>query len=206
MAKFLLLWVFLLPAKGSNTEQQKLPFWKAKPRVYRQVVDERRVFVSVTDDEKKEHQIMRLNGGGQIRAPLGFTKKALLDFKNVFKNSSFVKEVRAEEKHQLLFIRAEVYGLSNSMKIRWKEEKTSGEKALISFKIIQGILKGFKWDLILESVKGDRTDVGIQGDYKYKEFPLPAFFLKFGLEVVFQKVAIDLRSSVEESFKNETRK
>lgn len=205
MRKSLLL-IALFPVLGVGSKPQKKPFWKAKPEVYRQVVEEKRVFVSVTDHKKKKHQIMKLNGGGQIRAPLAFTKKALLDFENVFKNSSFVKEIQADQKHHFLFIRAEVYGLSNSMKIRWKEEESSEKKELISFEITQGILKGFTWDLLLEAVEGERTDVGILGEYKYKEFPLPAFFLKFGLEVVFQKVAIDLRSSVEESFKNETRK
>lgn len=202
-----LLSVITLFTLMAVAEPAKKPFWRENPQVYKQVVDQKRVFVSVTEGPKvNDEHVMSLKGGGQIRAPKDFTLPRILDFKSAFKNSAFVKKVQVNEKDQSLFILAEVYGFKNSMKIRWKIEKDDEDLSLVKYEVVHGIMEGFAWDLTLEPAKGDRTDVGIDGVYKYKKFPMPAFFLKFGLEVIFQKVAIDLRAHVEESLKNETRK
>lgn len=199
-----ILGLFLMPWRALSQE----PFWKAKPEVYEKVVNERRVFVSVTDQtgEEASENIMKLVGGGQINAPKRFTFIQLQDFENLFKNNQFVKKIQVDRKHKFLFIKAEVYGLSNAMKIRWKVDQDKEELSVLSFHIVSGLMSGFRWVLNVEPAENDRTDVGIEGKYSYKEFPLPAFFLKFGLEVIFQRVAIDIRSSVEESLKNESRK
>lgn len=182
------------------------PFWKAKPEVYKKVVDERRIFVSVTDRSDESRKVMKLNGGGQVSAPKSFTFQELQDFEKLFKDNGYIKKIQVDQAHKFLFIQAEAYGLSSAMKIRWKVKQNEEKLSVISFQIVAGLMEGFKWDLRVEPAKNRKTDVGIIGRYEYEKFPLPAFFLKFGLEVIFQRLAIDIRSSVEQSFKNETRK
>jgi hypothetical protein len=41
------------------------------------------------------------------------------------------------------------------------------------------------------------------GEYSYDHFPVPKFFLEFGVEVIFQKMALRLRRYVEEQYARE---
>ena len=194
-----IIWSFLV----SNGVAAELPFWKAKPEVYQKIVEQKRVFVSVTsvDGEKGSHEKhMKLSGGGQIRAPKDFAVERILDFEKSFQHSDFIKSVQVDSKHHSLFIHAVAYGFSNSMKVNWSQKKEGSGKTLLSFEVQEGIMKGFQWTLSFEKALKNRTDVGVDGDYNYEKFPMPAFFLRFGLEVVFQKLAIQLRSYVEEEY------
>jgi hypothetical protein len=185
-----------------SSAEESLPYWK-KSTAYQKVVDERQVLVSVTDHEALKGRLMKLNGGGQIRAPKDFTVKHLQDFKTAFSECGFIKKLTVDEKHHFLFIRAEVYGFSNSMKIKWEITKDTEALTVFSFKVLSGIMRGFTWSLNVEPAEKQRADVGIQGEFPYTKFPMPSFFLKFGLEVIFQRVAIDIRTSVEKSLKEE---
>src|SRR5690606_25884090 len=124
----------------------------------------------------KTHQVMSLKGGGQIRAPKDKVLPKVLDPRAALKSVSFVKEIQVDDKNQSIFVRAEVYGFSNSMKIRWKIKKETEEESIVSYEVLAGLMKGFALDLSLEAVKNGRTDVGIDGIYKYLKFPMPAFF------------------------------
>ncbi len=198
---------FLLASSAAQAQKRtKEPFWRAKPEVYRQVVEERRVFVSVRDvSTESEDQVrqMKLSGGGQIAAPKKFAFEKVQDFRTLFKNNSYVKKLEVNEKDRTLSLRAQAYGLWSSMKIHWDVEKDTKDYSAIQFKIIAGLMEGFQWTLYFEPAQKNRTDVGIEGLYEYSQFPLPSFFLKFGLEIIFQRLAIEIRSVVEESFKNE---
>jgi len=203
---FLIKWILTLSFFCPPQSWGEMPFWKAKPQVYKKVVEERRVIVSVTDHSLDDIRLMKLKGGGQIHAPKDFSFNKMKDFKSVFKNSRYIKKIEVDEKNKSLFIRAVAYGFSNSMKVDWSVLKDEPEESVLSFHVREGIMKGFEWKMILEPAKSNRSDVGVDGVYKYEKFPLPGFFLQFGLELIFQNMAIDLRNQVEESFSESAKK
>ena len=203
---FLIKWILILSFLCLPQSWGELPFWKAKPEVYKKVVEEHRVIVSVTDHSSDKFHLMKLKGGGQIYAPKDFSFKKLTDFKSIFKTSRYIKSIEVDEKNKSLFIQAVAYGFSNSMKVDWTILKDEPAESILSFHVREGIMQGFEWKMVLEPAKNNRSEVGVDGVYKYEKFPLPGFFLQFGLELIFQNMAIDLRTQVEESFSESTKK
>lgn len=97
----------------------------------------------------------------------------------------------------------------------YKAELTVGLKAekdirKLEFEILKGPMAGMRSRLVMTEVaattsglnpSGVKTEVGIDGEYQYDQFPLPRFFLQFGLEVIFQKMATRMRNEAEAAFK-----
>jgi hypothetical protein len=188
-----------------------IPFWKAKPKVYKKIREEREIIVSVkTIDDKSAvspapPHIMRLFGGGTIAVPKGFAFKQAKNFKNLEKMSEHIKTAQWNEKTQTLFMHSEAFNYHARMNMQVKFTE-SPEKDGIHFKIISGIFTGMEGRiefaaLPLTAGKGESSEIALAAGYRYSKFPIPAFFLEFGLEVVMQKIAGRMRTFIEEEYK-----
>lgn len=178
------------------------PFWRAKAKVYEQVVEQRKIIVSVTSQKNGKESLMKVSGGGRVKAPREFVQKESLNFEKFLPKISYVESYQVDKQRRFLFVKVNAYGFKAGQKITWSES-VDGDNGQIHFKITSGVLSGFSGVVNLDN-KGPRdTDVGIEGSYNYDEFPMPGFFLSFGLEVIFHRLSVELRSFIEESFKNE---
>lgn len=179
------------------------PFWKSKPKAYEKVVKDHQILVSVTSVTHEGKNRLKVSGGGRVNAPRDFTQSEILNFEKVLKDNAYVKSYQVDRKHQFIFVKVKAYGLGAGMKLTWKD-KTHGKNGEIHFKVVSGVMTGFEGTILLEDMGPKAADIGIEGVYDYDQFPLPSLFLKFGLEVIFQRLAIELRSVIEENFRNES--
>lgn len=180
--------LFLFPA---NAEE---PFWKAKEKFYHRIQEERAIIVGVHTKPIPKGEELVVAGGGQISTPLDFTFKEAMNFENLKEVSDYIKEVRPENGQ--LFLRTKAFGFEASMWLK----VTSMPSSSIHFEIVQGTLKGLIADLHFEKIESVKTEIGIAGTYDYVHFPIAKIFAEFGLEVVLQRMAIRLRSLVEEHY------
>ena len=61
-------------------------------------------------------------------------------------------------------------------------------------------MTGFSGRVALTDLPKNKCEVGFEGDYKYDEFPIPKLFLEFGMEVIFQRIALRMRGYVEDQY------
>ncbi len=188
-------WLFLALIAG-NLAKAELPFWRAKERVYERI-QSREIIVSVKNKKAsadKKNQLT-ISGGGQVSAPCDFVFKAAQDYEKVALASGYVE--RAQYKDQTLKVTLAAYGYRSNLEIEVK----AGEARDLNFKILKGPMHGMagKFDFITTS-KPKRCDVGIEGEYTYASFPVPEFFLRFGMEVMLQRMAGRIRAYAEERF------
>lgn len=199
----------LLVAQASATAVAEVPFWKAKEKVYQRIQEERAVIFSVrTEKMANDKQTLLWNGGGQTSAPLDFTYKTAINIEHVKKGIDYIEEIRWEgppfAPTSRLYVKAKAYGLEADMRFIMRTTPSSA----LHFEIVEGTLKGAEGDFTLvEVVNPDlhkRTEVGMTGHFDYVKFPLPKIFLEFGIEIILQRMAVQMRSYVEELYKKGT--
>lgn len=189
------LFVLLFSNQGEALKQAPaLPFWKAKEKVYRRIQEERAIVVAVHTDPIKSGDQLVINGGGQISTPITFAFQQALIFDNLKEVSDYVKEVRSENGQ--LFVRSKAYGYEAAMWLKIQSTPSSG----IHFEVVRGTLKGLRGDLHFDKVTSSKTEIGISGQYDYVKFPIAKIFAEFGIEVVLQRMAIRLRSLIEDRY------
>ena len=186
-------------ALGASAAEPE-PFWKAKPKVYERI-ENREVIVSVTSvsvsgEKFKNH--LKVEGGGQVRTPRSFLFERAQHYDEL-KRSSYVKQADYDPKTRLLKLKIEAFGHSAAMKVKLSPHP-GDERDRIDFSVVEGTLKGLAGQLLFSSISTVKSEVGIHADYQYDRFPIPKLFLEFGMEVVFQKMAVFLRQYVEEQY------
>lgn len=191
------LFVLLISNQGQALSQApELPFWKAKEKVYQRIQEERAIVVAAHTDPIKAGERLVINGGGHIATPLSFAFQQALIFDNLKEVSDYIKEVKSENGQ--LFIRSKAYGYEAAMWLKIKPSPTSG----IHFEVMRGTLKGLKGDLHFDKVSSFKTEIGISGQYDYVKFPIAKIFAEFGIEVVLQRMAIRLRTLIEDRYRS----
>ena len=204
-----MIWAPLFALALSNPiwGEDPVPFWKAKEKIYRRIQEERAVVVAVHTEALSENpkhteafpeggQTLVFGGGGQISTPLMFTYEQALQFENLKSVTDYIKEIRTEGDR--LFIRANAFSYEANMWLKL----TPTPHRNIHFEVVQGTLKGLRGDIRLEKIETTKTEIGISGNYDYVQFPIPRLFAEFGIEVVLQRMAIRLRSLIEEKYRN----
>lgn len=192
----MLLWSLVLSLLTGSVFAEDEPFWKVKDKVYSRI-ENREVIVSVTSAENRGRgHRLSLKGGGQINAPCAFAEEDAKDFEGLAKASSYVDKAHFDQGSNQMDLSLSAYGLSAevSFKILPKDHQ-------IHYVMTRGPLSGLEGDVVFFEAKKNRCDIGLDGFYVYETFPIPQFFLKFGLEVVLQRMAYAIREKVEEDFK-----
>jgi hypothetical protein len=177
------------------------PFWKAKPKVY-QRIENREIIVSVNaraTGTGAPRQALRVEGGGQVAAPYDFVFATTQKYEDLLKSSDYIKSAKYNPETHLLDIEIEAFLHKAQMQIELKA-RGDVEPKRIEYRVVTGPLAGFAGAFNFVAIGERKTEVGISGDYSYDQFPIPRLFLEFGFEVVFQKMALRLRSYVEDQW------
>lgn len=179
-----------------------LPFWKGKEKYYARIKDgEVLVSVKSANPDKPEHrQAILITGGGQVKAPAQFVFEAALDFDQVAKMSGYIEKAKFDAQKKVLTLDLSAYGHKGQMDFALNINRDAEPKT-IGYEVIRGPMLGFRGEFAFEPTGQSLSEVGMTGLYSYKSFPMPQFFLEFGLQVVFQKMAVRLRHNVEEEFR-----
>lgn len=172
------------------------PFWQTKERVYERVQN-RDIIVSVKEVPGTERKNLRLSGGGQIHTPCAFAFTLSEDFAQVAKESGYLEDVRYDESTRVLNARISAYGYKADTEIELAAKRPDEGHSFFTMLVRKGPLSGLKGKFTFYPVGPKKCDVGLDGDYGYEKFPLPQFFLRFGMEVMFQRMAARLRGYAE---------
>jgi hypothetical protein len=215
---FLFLFLFLLPlfvhiqvASALPLIAEEVPFWKAKSKVYKKILEERAVMVAVKtiDDSsvKATPKIMQMLGGGIIHVPQKFAFETAKDFKKLEKVSSHIRQATWIPKTETLYLHTEAFNYHAQMNLKVKFIE-GVEKSTIQWTHVSGVFTGMEGRIefaTLLPAKGatatERSEIALATGYRYNKFPIPALFLEFGLEVIMQKIAGRMRSFIEEEYK-----
>jgi hypothetical protein len=188
--------LFLLALASPVSADSSLPFWKAKEKIYHRIQEERAIVVAVHTDKIKDGETLVFGGGGQMSTPLEFAYQQAMQFENLKSVTDYIKEIRTE--NDRLFVRASAFGYDASM---WLKLVPTPHRN-IHYEVVEGTLKGLQGDIHLEKIETIKTEIGISGHYDYVRFPIPRLFAEFGMEVVLQRMAVRLRSMLEEKYRN----
>jgi len=184
---------------------EEKPFWKAKPAVYRKIIEDRAIIVSVmhkTPSQKTADYKLSLKSAGLVDAPTEFSKRKMLKFEDLVKISKQIREVKYDTKTGILFFHGEAMSYHAIMWIKL-DIIDNKEGFAINWKVIRGHLLGMSGAIVLEDYKRRKSEVSLIADYKAKKLPLPATLLDFGLEIVLQQVAKNIRTFLEAEYQRE---
>ncbi len=177
------------------------PFWRSKEKVYDRIKN-REVIISVKSVEQdgplKNH--LKILGGGHVAAPREFVFRQTRNYEAVMRSSSYVRSAQFDPALKHLNFEIGAFGYTGHFKVQIDEFPDS-EPQKIGYRVLGGPMDGLKGIFDFRDIGKGRTEVGIDGDFHYDTFPMARLFLEFGMEVVFQRMAINIRSHVEDKFK-----
>lgn len=190
----MLLFILMILLPFSSPAEE--PFWRAKEKVY-QRIQNREVIVSVSshDETAGGHRLV-IRGGGQVNAPCSEVSKSAQNYEPMAKASGYLDDAKFNADTSILEGHIRAYGLKS--KLEMKLQTLSPE---IGYEILTGPLKGLTGRFQFFDA-GKKCDVGMTGDFAYEKFPVPQFFLRFGMEVMLQRMAGKIRAFAEEQHGN----
>lgn len=189
-------------AQAITIRPAEKPFWREKEDVFARITELRAVIVSVQTEDLQKDSGQRLitQGAGLVAAPLGFTYAQAKKFENIPSMTSYVRKVRYKKERQELFMHLEAFAYHARIWMRVELDEESTDKQ-IRFRIIKGVFKGMEGVFAFEDYRRRKTQISMTASYEFDKLPVPAFFARFGLEWVLQKMAERLRDFVEESYR-----
>ncbi len=199
------LLIGLLVLEGVSAQTQTVPFWKKKAKVYDRV-KEGEVIVSVRTEPVEASDSsnqLELQGGGIVRAPRRFVFSRSQRFEDLPQATGYVKSARYSEETRHLEVQIEAYGYSTKTVLQIDPSSTS-EPWHFRYRVIEGPMKGMWGQLKFVSTDKGQTEVGLEGTYEYQAFPIPRFFLTFGMEAVLKFMAVRLRQFLEKEYRAST--
>lgn len=188
--------ILLLSIGGlASSAAANSPFWRQKDKVYRRI-ENREVLVSVISEDKDSGgSHITIRGGGQVARDCQMVWRRSKDYAEVARASDYVTKAEYNADSKLLSVRIEAFGRSANIKLEMSPQDSPPR---LGFKVVDGPMIGMHGYYDFYDAKSKKCDVGIDAEYSYDKFPLPRFFLEFALEVMFQKMAVQLRKYVEE--------
>ncbi len=197
--------ILLLSILLSVVNADEKPFWKTKPEVYRSIVDDREIVVSVTHKKPSkagEPYSFTYKGAEIVAVPLAFCQKKMLQYEKLPEISSYIKETKYDPGKKELYFHGEAYGFHAKM---WmKLETVIAENHFeMHFEVLRGNLVGMKGIVRSEDFKRQKTEMSLVGAQSAQKLGMPAILLDFGLEIVLQQVAKKIRNYLEAEFKKE---
>jgi len=183
--------LFLIVFSSAHADD---PFWKSKAKVYERV-QQGEVIVSVNAHDitpKKPHMDLDIKGGGHVPAPCSFVYAESRKYEQVARYSDYVKEAKFNPDTNQMRVKISAFGFSRelTMAITVIADRDT------EFRLLDGPMPGFWWRSQMTEFKPGVCEIAMTGGYKYDEFPIPRFFLEFGMEVIFKRMAQQMRSHV----------
>ena len=183
-----LLSLFLVPALAA-------PFWQAKEK-YHERVRNGEVLVSVHENKSAGARRLTVEGGARVHAAKDFVIRASRDYERLARLTGYVEEAHFDASSGVLAVKLAAYGRRAKMDVKMQNLDDG-----VGFQVVEGALTGLAMRLHVTSLAPENCEVGIEGEFAYEKFPLPRFFVEFGMEVIFKRMAWRLRHQVESDFK-----
>lgn len=192
-------------AMASSTEFIEKPFWRVKPPLLKKIIDNRDIIVSVSTLERVEKKsglhTLLMRGGGMVKKESTLVFAEVLKYENLKKVSERIVEVQFSSEKNELYVHCEAFNYHARMwmSVTPLHEKGENSDPKLKFKVLRGNFVGMEGEFIFENYKPGITLMGFNATFDYKTLPMPRFFVEFGLEIVLQKVARDMRAFLEKS-------
>ncbi|MEQ1664985.1 MAG: hypothetical protein ABL927_06370 [Bdellovibrionales bacterium] len=205
---FFLFFILVSSVKKVGADELNAPFWQAKPKVFKRVVDDREIIVSVTTEKltakvhKFSHRI-KMQGGGLVYGQIGPVFSKIQRYSELTKVSGHILEVLWTPATNELFIHTEAFKFHAVMTLKIQVDNNSHK---LKFNVIKGHFEGMSGEFSFMEFAGHLKDnkqvrnsvlMGFNARYDYQTPPMPQFLMEFGLEVILQKVAGLMRSYLE---------
>lgn len=183
-------------------QAEDLPFWRKKEKIYSRI-QAGEVIVSVTSAQLSKSGPLwklHLNGGAHSQVPQAFIYSAAQKYQDLPRATGYVKSAHYDAATQQLTMGLSAYGYDAKIVVHIVPDKSSEPWRLI-YKIVGGPMTGMKGNVTFRSLQAQLTEVGIDGVYSYKTFPVPRMFLTFGMEAMLKFMAMRLRTFVETEYR-----
>ena len=175
----------------------EMPYWRLKKNIYKKMLEERLITVSVHKSKISEELIaFDVKGAGIVHAQSETALKISQEYSKLTKVSSHFKSAYFDEKNSQLFLVVEAFGFETRM-ILAMDLVTEKKRSEIQFEVVWGELKGMTGAIGFENMNDESCEVSILSHYQAARFPLPKIFMGFAFEVLTQKVAEKMRSYIE---------
>ena len=172
------------------------PFWKAKPEVYRKVLEERAVMVSA-----KSSPLIKLTGGGVVDAPADFTFNEAQKYEKIDAALDFIENVKWDKDKTELDFDIHILGINGHAMLMILASEPNEKPRRLKFVIRKGWMQGLNGELSFDDLSETRTEVGLDASLNESKGFFSRFFWSLTLEGVMKKAAESLRSYVEAEWK-----
>jgi len=193
--------IFLNLLSGLILAQEELPFWQKKPHLYEQILNKRRIVVSVQKQITPQTETRyRMVGAGMVAAPLSYVRSEVGEFENLRNISSHFKEVVHDKDKSLLHLQIEAAGYQTRLTMKYKWASSTQGLEQMDWQVMGGPFEGMQGHYKLRSIGAKKTEVSTWTLMPEPKVPIPSFLLNFTLEVISEKVAQKMRSYLEEKY------
>lgn len=198
------------PVEGTQTDQ---PFWRAKPKIFAKVTEERAIVVNVKAEKTKDHakaNVLHMQGAGLVHSDASLVFTESQKFNELKEISDHIVEVKVGPSVNDVFIHTEAFNYHARMTMRVTPETAKDGVRHLKFIVLEGNFKGMTGEFTYSEFKPlaglskhikKATLLGFNADYEYDVLPMPQFFVEFGIEVVLQRVASRMRAFLEDKLK-----
>ena len=185
--------IFLALITCGRTEE---PFWRAKEKIYSRIQN-REIVVSVKSVPRTEglNNQLSIAGGGQVETPCSFVFETSKNFELFAQESGYVERAKFDPSTQIMEARLSAYGYKSEIALKLRSDNST-----LAYDVLKGPLKGMKGEFKFIPAGGKKCDIGIGGQFAYDQLPIPQMFVKFGMEVMLQRMAGRLRSFCEDLY------
>lgn len=193
---------FCLLTLGMAQGHADAPFWKSKEKVYERVQNGD-IVVSVSTREvahSTPSRQLRVAGGGQVKLPRDFVFATAQKYEDLARASDYIRSAQYDAATHQVALTVEAFGYKAQARVE-VHPVVSEEPWRIDYKVIAGPLAGMTGAVSFANL-GAKTEVGLTGEYKYEQFPIPRLFLEFGMEFMLQRMAARLRAFAREEFEH----
>ncbi len=180
--------------------QEELPFWRLKPKLEKQITEQRKIVVSVDVESKGRESKIRMLGVGAINVPLYFAKEQIQHFEELPKVSSYFKIVKHDPAKQEVYFFIKAFGKQIRFLQKYKWGKQTAEEAQMDWTVTWGKLEGMVGHYKLRQISPTQTEIALWSSMKKMDIPLPEFLINFTLEVIAEKTAQKMRAFIEDNF------
>lgn len=187
------------------------PFWRGKPKIEARLRDERAVIVSVKTEKgrvDKEADFFSINGVGWVRRDAATVFALAQQFERLKEVSDHFREVKFDPKTQRVFVICQALGYQArmlfSVEVVNSDVPVAGGRDArreIRFKVLEGHFVGLAGTMEFAELKesSPQTEVSLRVQHEAREIPIPRILVGFALEILIQKVALKMRTHLEES-------
>lgn len=186
---------------SQNQPFAEQPYWRHKPDLIKQMRDDRKITVSVNKKDLPSGRVQfSIAAAGVVKATREKCFPAAQDYGRLKTVSEHFKTAEFNANYHQLFLVTEALGYQARMILEILPVRASWRDEL-QFKILGGHFTGMSGAFGFESISERETEVSILAEFEGSEFPLPKVLMGFALEVIVQKVAEKMRTTIESSAK-----